>query len=357
MHPFLRNSKHLLIYLSAWFALGTMFALTAAISLRDQLLPMFLFIVPLFVVIGILGLSSYYLCRVFPLQSSSTVVIVVIFFTTAFIMGAISAAFGIGWIQWLERLSVGVPIELRNKPYHISLWGVGFFSYLLMSAIHYIAIGYEMMLESERQALALKLMAQEAELRALRIQVNPHFLFNSLNSVLSLIKQNTTDAEIMIRRLADFFRKTLKHSTASLVTFQQELEVIEEYLAIESVRFGKRLNVEQQIDPATLQLFVPPLILQPLIENAVRYGVAQRLTEGTIKILSTIEESKLRVVISNPFDDDVDNKTGTGTGLKNVRLRLRTIYGTHARFQVIKENNIFNAELIIPQQQARKDMA
>ena len=219
---------------------------------------------------------------------------------------------------------------------------------MLVAAMHYVIITLEHSQESEKQTLELQVLAQDAELRALRAQIDPHFLFNSLNSISALTTANSERARTMVILLAEFFRDSLDLGTKSRISLSEELSLIDKFLTIEQVRFGSRLKVVQDIDKETVECKIPPLLLQPLIENAVRHGISQLVDGGTILLNAKLHHSKLRISIENPFDPDYISKRGTGLGVKNVRSRIQTFYGSEGRIDVQKGKDHFKVELTFP---------
>jgi two-component system LytT family sensor kinase len=198
----------------------------------------------------------------------------------------------------------------------------------------------------EKRVAAVQLQAQlsQAQLQALKMQLHPHFLFNTLNSISSLLQRSGSDhndiqtAKKMIVRLADFLRLTLKNSGAQEVDVQQELEFLRCYLEIEKVRFQDRLTVQLNIDPRTLHLKIPNLILQPIVENAIQHGIATRSSKGILEISTTRVDGTLQVRIS-------DNGPGlphgfqAGIGLTNTKARLQQSFGESYRFLLENSNS------------------
>ncbi len=191
-------------------------------------------------------------------------------------------------------------------------------------------------------------LAKEAELFKLRQQLQPHFLFNSLNSINSLIVSKPTLAREMIQQLSGFLRGTLRRDDQMLIPFSEELEHLKLYLDIEEVRFGNRLSVTFNVDEAHLPLKVPPLILQPLMENAIKFGLYGTLGSITISLKSEVQQNRLHVIITNPFDADAEAQQGTGFGLKSVKRRLQLLYGQVDLLTLKEENQIFEARIKIP---------
>jgi LytS/YehU family sensor histidine kinase len=195
--------------------------------------------------------------------------------------------------------------------------------------------------------LRLQIQAREAELRALRAQLDPHFLFNSLQSISALTTVDPAGARRMCLLLAGFLRDTLTLGAEDRIPLERELALAQRFLAIEQVRFGDRLQVD--IDGGAAGLVpVPPLILQPLVENAVTHGVAHVLSGGTVRIQAAARARGLTITIDNPADRDRPAGRGTGLGLRNVRERLRSAYGDDAFLQSEEHDGRFTVRMELP---------
>jgi two-component system LytT family sensor kinase len=190
----------------------------------------------------------------------------------------------------------------------------------------------------DRELLASNLETRlvEAQLDALRMQLQPHFLFNTLNSISVLMRRDIDAADRMLLQLSNLLRVTLARSAEHEIKLSQELEILERYLEIEQIRFQDRLTVRRQIDPAALDALVPQLFFQPLVENAIRHGIAERETGGVIDIRAERQDGLLRLQVR-------DNGSGLnvargdlieGVGLSNTRTRLEYLYGASSRFEV-----------------------
>ncbi|HEY7237514.1 MAG TPA: histidine kinase [Gemmatimonadaceae bacterium] len=189
----------------------------------------------------------------------------------------------------------------------------------------------------EREAQQAKLSAQlaEARLGALRMQLNPHFLFNSLNALAVLVRdQKTRDASRMLELLGAVLRQVLQGETRHEVTLAEELRFIEQYLAIEQVRFSDRLQLRWSIDPTLGDARVPEFILQPLVENAIRHGIAKRSEPGTIEVSASTEEGNLVLRVSDDGPGYRPAQSETGVGLSNIRARLETLFGAAGRLEL-----------------------
>jgi LytS/YehU family sensor histidine kinase len=186
-----------------------------------------------------------------------------------------------------------------------------------------------------------ELRASQAQLQALKMQLHPHFLFNALNSISALVRKDPEAADRMIARLGDFLRLTLEASATQEVLLRQELEFLDCYLEIERVRYHDRLTTRLDIDPQTLNCRVPNLILQPIVENAIRHGIAPRATPGHIEILAEQADGSLRIQVRDNGPGLPPNHNGAaaqglreGLGLANTRARLAQLYGTSHRFEL-----------------------
>lgn len=193
-------------------------------------------------------------------------------------------------------------------------------------------------------------LAREAELSALRQQLHPHFLFNSLNSISALVGSRPDEARKMVQQLSDFLRGTLKKDDQQLVTLEEELSHLQLYLDIEKVRFGHRLSVDIQKSENILDLKLPSLLLQPVVENAIKFGLYNTVGDITISISAKTENKMLVLEIKNPFDPATSQpKQGTGFGLSSVQRRLYLIYLRNDLLATSQHENIFSTLIKIPQ--------
>ena len=199
---------------------------------------------------------------------------------------------------------------------------VGLPLYLVSAVGHYLALAVEASHEAERRAFETEVTAREAELRALRAQLNPHFLFNSLNSINALIGSDPEGARRMCERLGDFLRRSLALGAREVVTLGEELILVERYLDIEQLRFGARLRVEVEVADVLRECLVPPLLLQPLVENAIKHGIQDLVEGGVVRLEAHGEGERLSITVTNPIDGDAPLRTGEGVGLANVQRRL-----------------------------------
>jgi len=223
-----------------------------------------------------------------------------------------------------------------------SYFAFGFYIDLIIASLIVVAVHailyYQNFRASELAQSSLKTQLAQAQLRALKMQLHPHFLFNTLHSISSLVLEDPQKANSMIARLGDFLRLTLENSNQQLVSLKEEAEFVRCYLEIEQVRFGDRLTVAFELEPQTLSAQVPHLILQPVVENAIQHAIAPRATRGHIKIAAKRLNSSLRLEVRDNGPGITSNSDLPGTervGLSNVRARLNQIYGSDFRFELM----------------------
>ncbi len=227
--------------------------------------------------------------------------------------------------------------------------GIGALLYGAIILVYYLIINYQNFREKVTKETELKALVRESELNSLKSQINPHFLFNSLNSISSLTMISPEKAQDMIIKLSGFLRYSLSNKDEKLTTLRDEIANITRYLDIEKVRFGKRLHVENNMNEKCYEMKLPGLILQPLIENAIKYGVYESIDRADIELACSCSEKKLLVTIKNQFDPEFHYKKGAGIGIQNIRSRLRIMYGRDDLFSVVKSGHIFEVTIIFPQ--------
>lgn len=226
-------------------------------------------------------------------------------------------------------------------------------TFLLLGCIVLISVLWftqqEQKEQEERKKDAEKL-AKEAELFKLRQQLQPHFLFNSLNSINALIGSRPEEARKMVQQLSDFLRGTIKKEETQWVTLQEELQYLQLYLDIEKVRFGNRLATEINVNENTPAMRLPALLLQPIVENAIKFGLYDTTGETVIRLYAAQEENNLVIRVLNPFDPETSSpQQGTGFGLKSVQRRLYLLFARNDLLKTEAKENIFTTTVKIPQ--------
>src|ERR1035437_9010811 len=234
---------------------------------------------------------------------------------------------------------------IATLPYRV---GTGVFIYGLIIMTYYLFVSLSDLSEKNAKEARLESLVKETELKMLRSQINPHFLFNSLNSISSLTITDPEKARDMVVKLSEFMRYALSRKDEQPVTLQNELENLRLYLDIEKVRFGDKLTMEEDIDSNCLDFKIPVMLLQPLYENAVKHGVYESTESVRIMTRLRIIDGYFEITISNNYDSSPSLKRGTGTGLLNVTRRLELFYGNRASIKSTKENGIYTVSLYIP---------
>ena len=225
---------------------------------------------------------------------------------------------------------------------------IGFIFYTLMAVIFYLNIFYRRNREKTEKEKELKQELREAVLRALKSQINPHFLFNSLNSIASLTLSNPEKAHEMVIALSDFMRYSLRKQHNEMVALEEELNHIRLYLQIEKIRFGDKMAYSFQVEPECLNCQIPTLLLQPLFENAVKYGVYEASEQVEVSLTARKEGEHTVLTIANNFDKEAAPVKGEGIGLKNVQERLRLVYNSNNLMQAKELDGRFEVTIYLP---------
>lgn len=330
MHPLLAHPRRLAVYLLVWVPA----AAVLAAWLRAEGLPS-----PWRAAAAGLGLAwllaalclpAWYISRALPLRPQPWPALAA--------HGLTAVAAGCLW-------AAGAEAVLGSWRAGLLLVGLsGVLLYSLIVSASYIGMGVA-------KLRGMAVLAQQAELRALKAQINPHFLYNSLNSISALTASDPARAQEMCVRLGDFLRRTLGLGQQATVALERELELVHDYIAIEKIRFGDRLHYEEKVAAAVRGTLVPPLLLQPLVENAVVHGIAQLLEGGGIRLDAEYTGGGMRLIVRNPFDAEAPAPRRSGLGLANVRARLQASYGGLADLEVQAAEGQFQVRLTLPTEQ------
>jgi LytS/YehU family sensor histidine kinase len=225
----------------------------------------------------------------------------------------------------------------------------GVLIFFVVTLIYYLYLSATQLAEKASRQAQLEAQVREGELKMLRAQINPHFLFNSLNSMSSLTLTDPMKAREMILKLSDFMRYSLSSHNEQPVTLQNEMESLRLYLEIEKVRFGERLIIEEDIQPDCLTALLPGMLLQPLYENAVKHGVYESTETVVIRTSAHKENGLVVISVSNNIDpESVVTRKGAGIGLINVRSRLELFFGEKADLTVTRNDDSFNVTVKFP---------
>jgi len=224
-------------------------------------------------------------------------------------------------------------------------------SFLVIASAGVGAIFYTQFKDQQETAAreaATQAIAREAELQKLQLQLQPHFLFNCLNSINAMILVRPNDAQTMVQQLSDFLRTTIRRADEQWINFSEELNYLELYLSIEKIRFGHRLNITIQRDETSLTWKIPTLLLQPLVENAIKFGLYGTTGNVTISIDAYVNNNLLEMRVSNPFDPDMQPSRGSGFGLSGLKRRLYLLFAQNDLIETNADNNIFVVVIKIP---------
>jgi len=347
MHPILARGGRLALYLGVWVLVGTLFATLLGSEAALDGSRSLAVALPLAITYGFFCLSSWYVSRSTPLATTGAVRTAVTALSAAVMSSGAWLLLARLWLEALSRRGAAFDAATLFRTIDTLLFGFGLLLYLLSLALSYLVAAFEQSREAERHGLEARVFAREAELRALRAQIDPHFLFNSLHSISALTASDPSAARRMCVLLAEFLRESLALGSEQRIPLARELALARRFLDIERVRFGDRLSIEIAA-AETDGCAVPPLILQPLVENAVTHGIAHVVAGGTIRILTSRTASFVTIAVENPCDPDRPRRPGAGVGLANVRARLHAAHGEDARLSAGERDGSWRVELTLP---------
>jgi two-component system, LytTR family, sensor histidine kinase AlgZ len=349
MHPLLSPISRFPLYLLAWVPLAGILIYLMAVPGTLGWLDATVLIVPLCLIYQFVCLSAWYSCKAVPIQKSTAQRLCITHVLAAAILSLL-------WVLLARLLAYGLSetsalrgLDARFASQVPVLFGAGFLLYLLSVASHYVLLAIEDSNRAEARVQETSILARDAELKALKAQVNPHFLFNSLNSISALTSVDPVKAREMCILLAEFLRMTLGLGEKSSIPFSEELSLLHRYLAIEKVRFSARLQMEEDIEQISRSLQLPPLLLQPLVENAITHGIANLPEGGMLRLSGQSHNGRILLAIENTFDPDSTPMRKSGLGLKNVRERLEARYGKEASMRISSDDAKFRVELSFPE--------
>ena len=356
MHPILASRQRQALYLASWAPIALLLAVAwSTASPAVDLGAALVIVAPPGIVHAFVCLSAWYVCRVTPLAARSAPRILAAHTGAGMLAAAVWMLVWEGWTRVLGNYpAFGEPVrDYRSQAAAVAAAGVLLF--WISSLFHYLLIAFETSRRAETRELGFEVMAREAELRALRAQIDPHFLFNSLQSISALTTTDPPGARRMCLLLADFFRSSVRLGAKDEIRIAEEMDMVRAYLDIERVRFGARLAGEVVQAPGCGSCLIPPLILQPLVENAVRHGVHSRVDGGAVRVTARCDAAHLYLSVLNPADVDAAARGGTGLGLANVRQRLATRFGGDAAVRVVRDPGSFRVDVRIPRRDGARE--
>ena len=345
-HPVLESRNRQVIWWLAWLFLGVgqslLFYLAygsfASIAIIDSAISLLIY--------SGIGLSLWYPLMFFNTTRKNTSSLTANLIATGVIIVVL-------WIFVTKHINL---LLLPDRDNYSEFWkatlpyriGSGVFIYGMTILTYFLFISLTNLSEKNAREARLETLIKETELKMLRSQINPHFLFNSLNSISSLTVTDPEKARTMVIKLSDFMRYGLSGKNEHTVSLSSELENLRLYLDIEKVRFGERLITEENIDENCLPVKIPVMLLQPLYENAIKHGVFE--STSPVKIVSTVSfiDEFIQIIIANNYETETGSAKGTGTGLLNVSRRLELFYGKKASIKSTREKGVYTVKLFIP---------
>ncbi len=343
-HPLLRNRQILLAYFGIWLIIACLQFITlyfsagfpVGYSIADSLISVFIYM--------FINLGLWFTIRFGIHNLKKTAYIILNNLILIVATGAI-------WILLVWGALVSMNVQW-NEYYLKTIMSYRLIAsmmfYVCSVGVYYAISFYDSLQQKQVHEMQLKALVKEAQLNELRAQLHPHFLFNSLNSINSLTISNPAKAGKMIIHLSEFLRYSLSRKGHSMTDYEKEMYHVKQYIEIEKVRFGDRLEFQFNDENAPVEWPLPLMLLQPLIENAVKHGVNNSGEKVHIHLTAFIENGRLVVRIENNFDSDAVQEKGTGTGLNNVKERLNLVYGDSSFMEIRKDNNLFSVTLKIP---------
>ncbi len=356
MHPFLRSPGHFLLMGLIWspiaFCVILLQSSLSGASLSDASIQ----VGPLMGIELFLCLSIWFPCKTLSIDRYSLPHLVLRHVLTAGLMTALWLLAGVLYSEILGDLSGNPAWRERYDQALPLLVATGLFLYFTFALIYTMVLALEKGRQAEQRALENLLSARSAELSSLRASIHPHFLFNSLTSLSTLTRKSPEQAQKTILQLADFLRYSLNYGRQEWVRIKDELGHIEDYLGIEKIRLGSRMNYEFSVEPDTLEEFLPPFTLLPMVENAVKHGFQQSLEPGLLTMSIRKTPMSLVIEVENPFEQASQTKPGEGYGLTGLKKRLTNAYKGEAGLTVAKNEKCFKVTLRLPLKEGVDDL-
>lgn len=349
LNPFIKNRNYLFMYLFTWLVVAIIQTVILNYYQDIDFLASIYDSAVFNGMLAFLGFNMWYVLRFNLKEQQSLFDLIINHILAAVFILALWLAGGYFILTALEAENTDyLGFLLSSLPWRAI---IGAFIYLIFVLIYYMMLYYEDLQQKLKIEAELNNLVREAELNALKSQINPHFLFNSLNSISSLTMSDPEKAQEMVIKLSDFLRYSLSHDRNETTTLRRELENSERYLDIEKTRFGKRLKYVSNIPETCLDQQIPNMILQPLLENAIKHGVHNSTEEVLIELKCIPHADYLQLHITNDFDPEAARPKGEGIGLKNIRNRLQLLYRRSDLLEIRLGKIEFEVILRIPNNQ------
>ena len=346
IHPVFQNLRSICVYFGAWILLAGIhfsilffqFRIPLNISLADSIIYNS--------ILCAIGISMWYVIRYSMPGNHAGFSFIFNHFTSLLLLLVLWLGTGYAILNLLFRHeTVFMNFLGLSIPYRFV---VGISLYAFISLAYYLIIMYRDLQDKARTETRLNELLKESELNMLKSQINPHFLFNSLNSISSLTITDPSKAQEMVVHLSEFLRYNVSSNINTFTTLEKEMQNIHRYLDIEKIRFGEKRIFEFSLEPGFSSRIIPVMILQPLFENAIKHGVYESTEPVKVITSCRIFNDYFEIRISNDFDPSAPARKGSGIGLKNIRERLRLMYKNDSLLKTKAENNVYRVVLTIP---------
>ncbi len=348
MHPLLKPAKRIVFVIIAWvpvtLGIAYIHKILNDVSFSDALMLM----TPIMILEFFFFLAVWFICRITPLSTSKIFNFIVRHLITIVVMSALWLHLSMMYSESLNILKPGIEWRAQYDKTFPVLMVFGFFMYFVSALLSYLFLTIEQARTAEKNALENALKASEAELKSLKATLHPHFLFNSLTALSTLIRTSSDKAQEACIQLSDFLRYSLSFSKKNLVPLNDEIKHIQNYLAIEKIRLGNRLVVEYNIDNIIMDVLVPTFCLQPLIENSIKHGIEPSLNGGTVYLEISKTGDNIYLEVRNPYPKTEKSVASTGHGLINLKSRLEKVFKDEGRILIHKGSEVFTVKLFLP---------
>ena len=349
INPILKSPKSILLYLLFVLAISVLYINLISLEGNASFTIKLVDGIAFNLLIAALGLSFWYSSVYLSIENNQITKVILTHFGGGILISVVWLALG-----YFAVISIINDTDMFGNFFIKTIKSrfiIGILYYFLLTAFYYVVIYYSEFQERTVKETELKNLVTEAELRSLKFQINPHFIFNSLNSMSALTEIDPKKAKQMIIKLADFLRYTLANNDRQQNTLNEELKNIKLYLDIEKIRFDDKFIYVEELHEECGKTEIPSMILQPLFENAIKHAVYETLDAVTIKLTCTRQDDFLKITLCNNFEGE-SHKKGAGVGLKNIKDRLSLIYQQDNLMEIKKENGKFIVNIFIPLQKA-----
>jgi sensor histidine kinase YesM len=345
LNPVIRRLSNFAVYIIFWFLLTLINIVVLTTGLKLDFMYAAWDSIIFNSILALLSLSYWYTVQYIPFEKTSLVKIIFSHFTASLAASAI-------WIMLSYFLLNNI---FSGESYQIFLFNSlgwrflsGIIFYFFIASLYYVIAYYSEVQERIKKESELKSLVSLAELKTLKYQLNPHFLFNALNSLSALTSADPVAAGSMTIKISDFLRYSLSNNEKQKNKLAEEINILKLYMDIEKIRFGDKVEFSEVVDDSCLDIEVPNMILHPLIENAFKHAVYEAIGVINISLAAAIKNESLNIILSNNYEEQSHRKKGEGVGLKNTSSRLNLMYDGKGRLDIKDEQGIFSVKLVIP---------